>query len=658
MTEREKLEAADADLLWRRLALAGERHALAPCQFLDERRRADDPAGREERILNLLPSRLVLVHAVLYLLPVDGLDHRPVVRVPVHEPVSAPRELAPADGRAEGTPPVLRRMGAHARPPGVQVDVGRDGRHGVKRALYVGIPEPPFPERPRVPVPDVEVLRYVLLQRLHEPAQVVHPPQEPRTLQVEVGFRHRRPLVHELLVGGWPHEQLHASLKLVKCHLIAVEQRHCRAAAHLLGLVFAQDRPVLQSVGCAVPCAFEIDADDIRPALEQLQAFRLLDEEKEVKMVAHHAIRDDGNPREFRSPPYKPDDDVALRLVEHELPVSYPRHHVVAHSSRLNSQLSCHLPYLPPSAFTMGSDPIVKERVLRYAPAPWSMQPNTSLARDVMAFPPFDYRILYHFSCSPPHINLHVLHVLHGCPFSNSNHYLQLSPRCVRSYSVVSLAIDCASAKMLISHILQPISQMFVFITIAINPFSRFPISHFQAPRGSKSRHFVSKIVVLLAIDSPLEKSCFSVRFVQTYSLNSLPPPSRRTPQIQGFQRSGAGVSPCLTFISAAIPPRKGQAQAFRFNLSLRIPFILFPAIIPQPAITANFSSLASVCAMVWGHYSDQCLFMANLENNSGGITYVLDKITFSRLYNFHRSQMCASHGLDIYPATRVFTIS
>ena len=50
MSEREQLEAADADLLWRRLALTGERHALAPCQFLDERRRADDPAGREERI--------------------------------------------------------------------------------------------------------------------------------------------------------------------------------------------------------------------------------------------------------------------------------------------------------------------------------------------------------------------------------------------------------------------------------------------------------------------------------------------------------------------------------------------------------------------------------------------------------------------------------
>ena len=59
-------------------------------------------------------------------------------------------------------------------------------------------------------------------------------------------------------------------------------------------------------------------------------------------MVAHHAIRDDGNPREFRRPPYKPDDDVALRLIEHELPVSYPRHHVVAHSSRLNSKFPRH----------------------------------------------------------------------------------------------------------------------------------------------------------------------------------------------------------------------------------------------------------------------------------------------------------------------------
>ena len=112
----------------------------------------------------------------------------------------------------------------------------------------------------------------------------------------------------------------------------------------------------------------------------------------------------------------------------------------------------------------------------------------------------------------------------------------------------MSVCIDCVSAKVLISHILPQFPHRFVFITIAINPFSRFPTSPFQAPRGSKSRHFGSKIVVLLAIDSPFQKSCFSVRFVQTYSLNSLPPTSRCTKQIQPFPQSCAAA--CLAYIS------------------------------------------------------------------------------------------------------------
>ena len=50
----------------------------------------------------------------------------------------------------------------------------------------------------------------------------------------------------------------------------------------------------------------------------------------------------------------------------------------------------------------------------------------------------------------------------------------------------------------------------------------------------------------------------------------------------------------CLTFITAATPPRKGQAQAFRFNLSLRISFIHLPATIPYQAIRSIPSKLRS----------------------------------------------------------------
>ena len=40
---------------------------------------------------------------------------------------------------------------------------------------------------------------------------------------------------------------------------------------------------------------------------------------------------------------------------------------------------------------------MAKESLSRYAPHPWGMQPNTSLARDVMVFPSLDYCVLYHF---------------------------------------------------------------------------------------------------------------------------------------------------------------------------------------------------------------------------------------------------------------------
>ena len=47
-----------------------------------------------------------------------------------------------------------------------------------------------------------------------------------------------------------------------------------------------------------------------------------------------------------------------------------------------------------------------------------------------------------------------------------------------------------------------------------------------------------------MSIDLHSAKPCFSVQFVHTYSIHSLPPPSRRTQQIQPFSQSGAGVCP------------------------------------------------------------------------------------------------------------------
>ena len=61
------------------------------------------------------------------------------------------------------------------------------------------------------------------------------------------------------------------------------------------------------------------------------------------------------------------------------------------------------------------------------------------------------------------------------------------------------------------------------------------------------ANHCAPVSAVVVSIDSHSETPCFSVEFVDTYSIHSLPPPSRRTQQIQGFLRSGAGVSPGMT---------------------------------------------------------------------------------------------------------------
>ena len=57
--------------------------------------------------------------------------------------------------------------------------------------------------------------------------------------------------------------------------------------------------------------------------------------------------------------------------------------------------------------------------------------------------------------------------------------------------------------------------------------------------------------VVLVSIDFHPEKPCFSVRFVDTYSIHSFPPPSRRTQQIQPFSQSGAYVCPVVQIFAS-----------------------------------------------------------------------------------------------------------
>ena len=85
-------------------------------------------------------------------------------------------------------------------------------------------------------------------------------------------------------------------------------------------------------------------------------------------------------------------------------------------------------------------------------------------------------------------------------------------------------------------------------------------------------------------------------------AIHSFPPPSCRPQQIQPFPQSGAGVCPhnlkrhvvrqhCSKesatpiFVVQIASPRQSRREAFRFNSSLRMPFIRLHAIIPQPLL-------------------------------------------------------------------------
>ena len=81
-----------------------------------------------------------------------------------------------------------------------------------------------------------------------------------------------------------------------------------------------------------------------------------------------------------------------------------------------------------------------------------------------------------------------------------------------------------------------------------------------------------------MSIDLHSEKLCFPVEFVDTYSIHSFPPPSRRTQQNQPFPQSGAGV--CLSFNSTGLLPSR-----FRLTCSNNSSTMFFHA---TPLSSAN----------------------------------------------------------------------
>ena len=114
--------------------------------------------------------------------------------------------------------------------------------------------------------------------------------------------------------------------------------------------------------------------------------------------------------------------------------------------------------------------------------------------------------------------------------------------------------VDCCS--MFVAHWSHEVDVILLSATLrALGVCSRIPhmrqicrYSHGQISTHVYILHIIPFLwccwlsVVLVSIDFHPEKPCFSVRFVDTYSIHSFPPPSRRTQQIQGFQRSGVGV--------------------------------------------------------------------------------------------------------------------
>ena len=111
-----------------------------------------------------------------------------------------------------------------------------------------------------------------------------------------------------------------------------------------------------------------------------------------------------------------------------------------------------------------------------------------------------------------------------------------------------------------------------------------------------------------MSIDLHSEKPRFSVEFVDTYSIHSFPPPSRRTQQIQGFQRSGAGVSPSIRrhiIRPAKVSmrhlwncPYRITCSVFSLSSSIRIRFIRSHRPHAAPNKYRGFREVVLVCVL------------------------------------------------------------
>ena len=106
-------------------------------------------------------------------------------------------------------------------------------------------------------------------------------------------------------------------------------------------------------------------------------------------------------------------------------------------------------------------------------------------------------------------------------------------------YAAEYLVLASLRLRMCISPLMSNCILYHIFHRECCTTLHLFPFSH---PRTPDVRQTPRSLHCSKSIDSHSRKSCFSVQFVDTYSIHSFPPPSRRTQQIQGFQRCDAGV--------------------------------------------------------------------------------------------------------------------
>ena len=195
---------------------------------------------------------------------------------------------------------------------------------------------------PDMSMPMIVVLRNVLLEDLHERAQVVHPQQLALIFVLYLLRTEPRPFVHQQGEARRTHHNPHPIDQFLSRHLVALKYRKRIQPPEFIDLGLGEHVKLAHAVDIALPELVEVISEEIPRILPRDERSRLVDEEQQVKMVAHDGIRHHADARKALDIANQAQDNLLLRIVEEELAVRDSRHHMIAHILGLVSDLTRH----------------------------------------------------------------------------------------------------------------------------------------------------------------------------------------------------------------------------------------------------------------------------------------------------------------------------